>query len=229
MNQPNPYTSAVMQNNEVKPKRRRLALPSVSILVALMIILQAVAIVLTINPPYMQQANLTKQVIDEVAAKTKVNPFETPVMSVVADADNLKKANEIQGQVYANAQNGDYVLGYTDKMVIYRRPSGEIVYEGDSPGTILNKNQENLTNAVLGAATTRGLIGEGEQLTPQMSVVTDVELLQKQDPTFYKSAQKGDVIAIFPTKQLILLLRAGSTGDTQIIQSGEYQTNIKTI
>ncbi|MFQ5492570.1 MAG: hypothetical protein ACE5DX_00200 [Candidatus Dojkabacteria bacterium] len=188
-------------------------------------VLQLVTLYLVVNPPYLAQQNLTRQVIDEVSQMVEVNPFETPIVSVVADAESLRSANNIQGDVYANAQDGDYVLGFSDKMVIYRRETGEVVYEGESPGSILNKNQQNLRQSVINAAQTKGLIPEGEEVNPQMSVVTDPAVLRSQDASFYANVQEGDVIAVFPSKQLIVLVRANESG-TSVIQSGSYTTSI---
>ncbi|KXK26639.1 MAG: hypothetical protein TR69_WS6001000646 [candidate division WS6 bacterium OLB20] len=215
------------QHSAQAPKKMKGMLSSniVPPMLVVITVLLVINIFLTISPPYIQQRNLTQQVMEEVAEQVEVNPFETPVVSVVADAENLRSSNSIQAQVYANAQDGDYVLGYSDKMVIYRRSTGEIVYEGDSPGTILNRNQQALRDSVVKAAVSSGVIGSAENANPQLSVVTDPKQLQSQDAEFYKNAQSGDVIAIFPNNEVILLVRSAN-GQVTIIEQGEYNTSI---
>jgi len=224
---PNQQYNSELNNKKGKNRLNKLLIFIVPILVIVVIILQIIDIVLTANPPYLQNQTLTQQVMAEVTDKAEVNPLETPVVSVVANADELRQANSIQGQVYEKAQNGDFVLGYSDKMVIYRRDTGEIIYDGESPGTILNRNQQELQNAVIQSAVSAGVITNTDNLNPQLSVVTDPTVLQSQDPDFYKNAQVGDVIAIFPTQQVIMLVRSGSNGTT-VISAGEYNTVIST-
>lgn len=216
--------------NNVKPGKKMKGMFSSSVtppLLIVVIVLLVINIFLTISPPYIQQRNLTQQVMGEVAELVEVNPFETPIVSVVADAENLRSSNSIQAQVYANAQDGDYVLGYSDKMVIYRRGTGEIVYDGDSPGTILNRNQQSLRESIISAALSQGLITDANSANPQLSVVTDPALLQSQDADFYANAQSGDVIAIFPNNEIILLVRS-TAGQVSIIEQGTYNTAILT-
>ncbi|MBW7953243.1 hypothetical protein H3C67_00440 [Candidatus Dojkabacteria bacterium] len=215
------YGMNQQQRKGIKISAHTILVPSVLIIIILLVI----NIVLTINPPYLAQKNLTQQVTEEVAALVQVNPFENPVVSVVADAESLRKANSIQAEVYANANNGDYVLGFSDKMVIYRRETGEIIYQGESPGVLLNKNQQALRDSVVNAAVSAGLISQNTDANPQMSVVTDPTVLQKQDPEFYAKAKAGDIIAIFAEQQLILLVRT-SAGQATIVERGVYNTQI---
>ncbi len=216
-----------MEHNMPQPKIKKSILQkltNIKVLAFLIIVLQIVIIVLVINPLNLYNQALNNQIINEVSKLAIVAPTENPVIAVVSDAEKVREANAVQAVVYKDAKNGDYVLGYSSKLIIYRRPENKIIYDGDNPNTLLDKAQKTITSSVISKAKSAGLLDSNSEEQPQLSTVTDPALLLKQDPNFYQDAKKDDIIAIFPEKELIVLYR--QNGDS-IIKSGKYQTIIK--
>lgn len=188
------------------------------------IILQIVIIVLLLNPTTLIQKVNEWQVVSAVSGLTAVNTAETPVIATITDAQGLRDENAIQAEVYKDAQNGDYVLGYADKMIIYRKQENKIVYEGDSPTDLLTKNQEALITSIVTKAKEQGVISNDSEEDPELSVVTDIATLQAQNPSFYSSARNNDIIAVFSQTGVILLYN-NDTGS--IINHGTFTTQIQ--
>ena len=213
---------------EQKPRKEKRSilkmLTNIKTIAVMIVVLQVIIIVLIINPINLYNQALNNQIINEVSKLAIVDPTQTPVIAVVSDADKLRGANAVQGAVYKDAKNGDYVLGYTNKLIIYRRAEGKVIYDGDNPNTVLDKAQKTAVASIISKAKAAGLLESSSEEQPQLSTVTDPELLKKQDATFYKDAQKDDIIAVFPQKGLIVIYRQNVD---VIIKSGKYQTVIK--
>ncbi len=201
-------------------------LMSMKFLVVVILLIQLVilAFILPFSPLYiLQQQTVTNQVINEVSKLTPVNVNEQPQVAVVADAEVLRKANAVQAQVYKDAANGDYVLVYSDKMIIYRRNDNKIVYQGDSPATLADKSQKSIQDAIVAKAKSANLIAADSTETPQLSSVTDAAQVKAQDASFYANVANGDIIALFPSAKVVVLYRP-STGD--MVNSGTFNTTI---
>ncbi len=218
----------VMPPNQAKKGRKSFLkriwnTKSVLIIVA---ILQIIIIVLILNPVALVQQYQNQQIINEVAAKTAVNTAESPVIATITNADQLRSANAAQAQVYKDAQNGDYVLGYSDKMIIYRRGTGEVIYNGDNPNDLVTHTQEKLVSDIVDKAKKQNLISSDSTETPQISIITDVKSLQTANPDFYSIARNNDIVALFPQEQLIVLYNQETS---TIVNSGKYSTNISNL
>lgn len=204
-------------------------IPNVKVLIALILILQCVQIYFFVNPINLAQQLDAVKVINDVSKKVSVPPTEIPIVGVIGDGkvlpdiDTLKKANDVNAQVYANAQNGDYVLGYSSKMVIYRKNDDKVVYEGLSPNALVTNTQNGLVSDLTSAVKQAGLIASDSSQTPSVSVVTDVTVLKNQNREFYKDAEKDDLIGVFPDSNLIVIYRPSSK---RIVNSGKVQTTI---
>lgn len=193
-------------------------------LLIVIIVLQIIIIVLLfVNPIYLIQEYRNQQIIEQVAAKTDIDSSETPLVAEITDIASLKAANDIQAQVYKDAQNGDYVLGYTNKMIIFRPSTQAIIYEGDNPNDLLTKAQEKVIEDIIRVAKEQNLLPAESTETPQISIVTDTRALQQSNPEFYKVARNNDLIALFPAHQLIILYNQETSS---IINSGSYSTTI---
>ncbi len=193
-------------------------------LVVVLLIAQAISIYLIINPPYLASANESKKILNEIEKLTDINTFEDPVISRVKDIDKIKEANSLNAEVYKDAKNGDYLIGYTDKLIIYRRDDDKIVYEGDSPNTILNKQQQALAAKIVSKSKEMKLLDDDDQVdNAQLSIVTDEAKIKETDPAFYQNARKGDIIALFPTQKLVVLYNQES--DT-VVNYGNFTTVI---
>lgn len=187
-------------------------------------VLTLLAVIYIINPIGIYQNNTTGEIIKEVSQLTTTNPLETPLVNVIKDVQKIKELNAINAEVYKNATNGDYVVGYSDKMIIYRRQSGDIIYEGQTPAAILESTQQTIITGVTNKAKEAKLIEASSTEAPQVSIVTDAAKLKEENPSFYANAQTNDVIALFSSKKLIVLYRPSTS---TIINSGAYNTTIK--
>ncbi len=161
-------------------------------------------------------------VMGEVSRLTKLDTAKNPVIALVADADKLRADNAAQAIVYKDAMNGDYVVGFDDKLLIYRRGEGKIIYEGDNPTALLEKAQKTLVDNIKAKAKEKGLVSTDE--SPQLSVVTNPDQVLKNSGEFYRGASKDDVIAYFSTDQVIILYRPSTNA---IINSGKYSVNVR--
>lgn len=189
-----------------------------------------VLLIVIINPPLVfEQLNAIK-VINQVSELVSVPPSEVPIIARVGDGkllpdiEELKKANEVNAQVYKDAQNGDYAIGFSSKLVIYRQPENKVIYEGDSPQKILEDAQTAIINSVTAKTKEAGLIPADSSEVPQVAIVTDPAQLKATNSAFYANALKNDVVATFSTSGVVVLYRPSTN---EIINSGSYTTTIQ--
>lgn len=193
-------------------------------LLVLIAVLQIIMILLIINPVAIIQQLQNQQLINEVASKVEITSGETPVIATVTDPEELRNANGAQAQVYKDAQSGDYVLGYSDRLIIYRRASGTIIYDGVTPSGLVNQAQELIIEKITTKAKDRSLISQDSTEIPQISLITDIDTLKKTDPTFYATAKNNDIVGLFAQAQIIVLYNQESDS---IVNTGKYSTSIQ--
>jgi hypothetical protein len=198
------------------------------VILLLILILQGGIFYLILNPINLYNQLTTVQVINQAVKAVSVPPNELPQVGIIGDKKNLqdigdlKKGNAIDAEIYKDAQNGDYVLGYTSKLIIYRPTDKSIVYEGDTPQQKVAKVQQNLIAQVQKKALDNGLITK-DTAVPQASVVTDPEKV-KASNAFYKDVQQNDIVANFSNPDLIVIYRPS---EDKIVKSGQVSLNIK--
>ena len=194
----------------------------------LILLLQAGIFYLILNPINLYNQLTTVQVINEITKSIQIPPNELPQVGIIGDKknlqpiDDLKKGNAIDAEIYKDAKNGDYVLGYTSKLIVYRPSDKKVIYEGDTPQQKVAKSQQTLIALVSKKALDGKLITD-KTATPQASVVTDAEKV-KNSNEFYKDVQNNDVIANFSNPDLIIIYRPSSDS---IIRSGQVSLSIK--
>jgi|GEM_PF-6604253 len=201
-----------------------------SLVVLLMVILQIATLYFLINPINLINQLNTVQIVNRVSSKVSVPPSELPqVVARVGDgkslpsADDLRKENEIQAQVYKEVQNGDYVLLYSSKMIVYRESNDTVLYQGDTPTVILQKAQQTLMDKVIAVAKKDGIIDAKNEERPQLSTITDIAKLKQENTSFYTQGANNDVIALFPTTGKIVLYRPQTDS---IVKTGNFKLNI---
>ena len=194
----------------------------------LILLLQAGIFYLILNPINLYNQLTTVQVINEITKSIQIPPNELPQVGIIGDKknlqpiDDLKKGNAIDAEIYKDAKNGDYVLGYTSKLIVYRPSDKKVIYEGDTPQQKVAKSQQTLIALVSKKALDGKLITD-KTATPQASVVTDAEKV-KNSNEFYKDVQNNDVIANFSNPDLIVIYRPSSDS---IIRSGQVSLSIR--
>lgn len=186
------------------------------------VVLQFSFIVLSAKPEFIF-GNENKEVLGAVAGLTTVNNSEEPAIAQIADADALRAENPLHAEVYKNAQDGDYLLGYSDKMVIYRKSDNTIVYEGKSPRMILEETESTLANEIIQYAKSNGYLEQGSSESPQMNIVTDPDSLIQSAPKFYEGLKINDVVASFSNSKVLIIYRPESK---EFINAGKFDIQI---
>ena len=204
-------------------------IPDTRFFIIIILLLQCVQIYFFFNPLNLLQQLQVVDVINDVSKKVSIPPTEIPVVGVIGDnkvlpdIETLKKENDANAQVYKDAKNGDYVLGYSSKMVIYRKEEQRVIYEGLSPVSLVTNTQNSLVTALTNKTKEAGLIASDSNQVPSVSVVTDVASVKVQDQKFYADLQKDDLIGVFAQSNLIVIYRPSSQ---RIINSGKVNTTI---
>jgi len=194
-----------------------------------LLLIQLVILYLLVNP-----INLVNQLdavgtINKIGKKVSLPPNEIPVVARVgdkknlADVETLKKGNAIDAEIYKDAQDGDYVLGYNNSLVIYRRDGDKVVYNGDTAQQKLTKSQQSLVQLIIKKAQDKQLIPADYKTAPQVSVVTDPDAVKKIN-AFYADVQKDDLIAQFSSPDVVVVYRPASD---QIVKNGSFALQIK--
>lgn len=202
-----------------------LAKALVPLALLLILLLQGLIAYYVLNPYGIYQQLNSVQTINKVGKLVSVPPNEFPQVGVIGDGKNLakiddiKKGNAIDSQIYKDAADGDYVLGYSNKLVIYRPSSEKIVYEGQTPQQQLASSQKTLVDRVVAKAKETNAVPSTYNATPQVSVVQDPDQLKKTNE-FYSDAQKDDIVGIFSNPDLIMIYRPSTD---KVIKSGSFK------
>lgn len=214
-----------------KTKLKRLfeTVTSLRFLLGTIVVLQVITLLFAISPINLISGLNTVQVVNEVASVVSVPPGEVPVLAVIGDGnipdiEELKKQNDFNALVYANARNGDYILGYSNQMVIYRRPTRQIIYQGETPVKRYEAAAAQLSTEISDAAKAQGLLANTSEEKPDLVELEDVAAAQAKNATFYANAKKGDVVAVYNQAELILIYRRDGK---QIINTGKVNTSIQ--
>ena len=199
---------------------------SIRSLIVVVILLQVLTVSLVLKPTWINDlffGSQDAQIVGEVKSLTAITNTDTPVVAKVQDADALREENAIQAEIYKDTQNGDYVIGYSDRLIVYRRSEGKIIYDGDTPSEKLSKNNEIIADKISTKLQNEGILTAGEVETPQMTLVSEPAKFQEQDSNFYGSLQANDIIAVYNEARLIVIYRFDQD---QIINIGSFQTQI---
>jgi hypothetical protein len=191
-------------------------------LILIILVLSGSILYLILRPINAYNQLKTVRIINKATETVDVPPNELPQVGVIGDEKNLqsieklKAANAVDAEIYKDAENGDYVLGYTSKLIIYRPSTKEVVYEGETPQQKLAETQKTLISLVQKKAVEEGLI-KSDTAVPQASIVTEAEKV-KQSNEFYSDVENNDIIANFSNPDLIVIYRPSN--DT-IVKSGK--------
>jgi hypothetical protein len=200
-----------------------------SIFPMLSVLLSAIILYIIFNPVNVFNNFSTVQILNKVG-KAANTPAGLPTAIgkvgdgvVLAKADELRKGNPIDAVVYKDAKDGDYVLGYTGKTIIYRESDNTIVYNDKSAQVLLQDQQNAVVANVVAKAQEAGVIAKDNTSVPAVSVVTDPEAVKKINE-FYVDVQKDDLVAQFSKPDLVVVFRPGTQ---KIVKSGTFSLVIK--
>lgn len=205
-------------------------IPNMKVSMFLILVLQVILILLVLNPiNLLSQLNVVN-IVNEASKQASLPPTEVPVVGVIGDnkllpsVDEIKKQNDFAAQVYKDAQNGDYVLAYSSKMIIFRANEHKVIYEGDTPSATQTKLQQAATDAVVKEAKSKGLIAQDSTEVPGLSIVVDEDKVKASNASFYSTTQKDDIIATFAESKLIIVFRPATKS---IVTSGRFSTQVE--
>lgn len=197
------------------------------------LLIQGLFLYLLINPINVANQLSSVQKINKITTLTKTPlPInELPQIGVVGDKTTLgdiatiKATNQIDAEVYKDAADGDYVLGYSNagRLVIFRPSEEKVIYDGESSAKKLQASQQSLVSSVVKSVMAAKLVPADYNQTPQISIVTNPEDLKKGND-FYQVAVKDDLVATFSNPNLIVIYRPSTQ---QIVKSGQIQVSIK--
>lgn len=191
------------------------------------VLLIGVAVLVGIIYMSINTANSSNSIIADVRRVASISSSIVPIDVIQLDQnilETVRNANDIQKEVYKNAQSGDHVVVFDGRFIIYRQNGQQIVYDGPSPSQIAASNQNNLIDNIVKAAKAKGAITATNNEKPNVSVITDANLVKKEDPIFYDKAEIGDVVAIFQSTNVIALYR---TKTNEIYNFGRVTTTIR--
>lgn len=153
------------------------------------------------TPEQVKIAKENKALLEKVAKLTDINSDEQALILTIDDVEAVRKADPLNEQVYKDAQNGDRIIRFSDRMIIFNEGENKIVYEGKSP---VQMQQEQLT------ADLQSVLSEVSQLTtinpqarPQLLTVAKPEELKKQNPEVYKDVELGDRVLLYTDRVII--------------------------
>jgi hypothetical protein len=198
-----------------------------TILALFILLLQIIIIYFIIRPVNLYSQLNSVKTINQISKQLDLPPTELPQIGRIndkkslTDIDTLQKNNSIDAEIYKKAQNGDYVLGYTSRLIIYRPTDKTVIYDGDTPQQLLTKSQNQLISQVQKKALEDNLI-TSQTTAPQSSVVTEPDLVRKGND-FYKEVEKGDIVANFSNPDLLVIYRPSTD---KIIKHGKVSLTI---
>ncbi len=218
------------KNNSIKP-RKTFKVSKKSVLITLLVLIN---IGVFLGVIYLVYKNVTpvstndtlgnnSEIVDKVAKLITLDPTQTPQVGTINDVDTLKQNNVVLAQVYKDAQNGDYLLAYTDKYIIFRDSENKIIYNGDSPSKIISDTQKKVTDKIALLVKSAKILTVDDTEDPQLSPVTDDILQNAASSDFYKDVKKDDVIGLFSKNHIIVIYRPSSDN---LVSMGSYETVI---
>jgi hypothetical protein len=200
------------------------------VLMFLVLAMQGLLTYLLLNPINLANSFVGVQRQNKAIAGVSNAPITAPKsISVVGDnvilksADELRKGNAIEAEVYKEAKDGDVVLDYNTRVIIYRESENKVIYDGPSPYQKLTDANSTLINSIIKVIKEKGLIKDNPTQNPATAVVQNESEVKKTN-VFYKDVMNNDIIAQFNDSGVIVVYRP-STG--QLVSAGKIETIIK--
>lgn len=208
------YTGSKSKSNRASKFIKFIA--SIKTLAVIVIVFQVAILYFQIRPINVLNELNAVQVINKVSRLTTIPSDQLPTAigrvgdnTLLPDVDTLIKGNDIQAQVYKDAKDADYVIVYTDRMVIFRESENRVIYDGFTPAKILSNNQDELVKNLLAKVKEQGIISKDNDEAPQLRIITtELADLQRTNGDFYSQAKENDIIAMFAKENKIVLYRA---------------------
>lgn len=208
-------SSNVLETKKFSLRNILRRLSSVRVLAFLIIAFQLVILFVLVNPMNIINQLSFGEIVSKVSKLTAL-PSETPeAIGTVGDnillpsAELLRSGSNIDAEIYKNALDGDFVLLYSNKMIIFRESENRVIYEGDTPTEVMKNNQDKLVADLIEKVKAEGIIDQDNSEIPQLLLIkSKLEVLKSNNPNLYADAQENDIVAIFAEANKIVLYRS---------------------
>lgn len=181
-------------------------------LLAVLIVLQGIQVYYVMNPatqPVVQgitkeaqkQQKEHKELLEKVSKHTEVKENEQALIVSVDNVKKLQEANPLNAEIYKDAQDGDRVIGFQDRMIIYRESEDKIIYEGKSPAHVQQEQYMAELQAIIPEL--NKLISIDLQARPRLLTVVDPDKLKSENPKLYSNVIVGDKVLIYQDRVII--------------------------
>jgi hypothetical protein len=200
-----------------------------SILIVAVLIMQLLFLYFLLNPINLVNNLNSVNIVNEVVKTENLPINEFPQIGVIGDGkmlaniDDIKKANPIDANIYKDAQNGDYVLGYSNQLVIYRPSEKKVIYKGETPQRIQATQQDAILKNLIAIGVQNKLIPAEYAGVPQISSVTNADEVKKGGD-LYKDVQNQDLVVNYPGANVIMVYRPSTQ---QVVKVGQVAINVK--
>lgn len=159
-----------------------------------------------------------QRIINTISALNISPENENPIaVDIIGGGGNLPSIseilsnNEVNAEIYRDARNGDYVVGYKSKLIIYRQSEDRVIYDGPSPEAILDAERRNLISAIIRASKEDGVLPQASNEQPRLLLLDDVFLNAIGPVGIYEKARENDIVATFYGTQIVVLFRPSET------------------
>lgn len=142
-----------------------------------------------------------KKLLEKVSQLTAVGTDEQALILTLDNVEKVRKADPLNAEVYKDAHDGDRIIRFADRMIIYNEAENKIVYEGKTPVQLQQEKYLGELQQILGDVSL--LTTLDVQARPQLLTVTDPSILQKQNSVVYKDVQVGDKILAYTDRVII--------------------------
>jgi hypothetical protein len=224
----NQTTKTSVVNNPIVKKIKSIKINPSGVVLSLLVVGQIATLFFLLNPINLYNQYSIVQRVNKAIAGVKVAPASTPTaVGIIGDNVTLKpldeiKKNNIDAEVYKDAKDGDMVIGYNSRVVIFRESENKVVYDGESSSQKLTNAQNTLNQAIIKATKDAGLIKADPTVNPAVAIVENAIEFRKANEIF-NMAENGDVMATFNENNLVVLYRP-TLG--KIVGSGTIKTSI---
>lgn len=227
--QPQYYNHNIGKTNEpLKTNKRSLSkIFTMKFFIAMIFVMNIFIVGIILKNEFIaNSANLTKyqSIINKVSQYQVINPGTQVYVEELKNVDTLRSENTVQQEIYKDARNGDFaVLIPQDKLIIYRESEDKIIYNDLTPNAKAQVIQNEQVTVIRTAAINANLISADNTSIPDISLVQDAEAVKQQNPEFYRDVVAGDIIAFFPSENVIFIYRPNNQS---IVNSGQTSLQI---
>lgn len=162
---------------------------------------KAIPIVQGFTDEQLQEREGNTLLLKKLGALTTLDNGQEAFIFTVNDVDSLKKSSQFNAQVYKNSVNGDRVVGFPSRVIVYRESENKIIYDGASPAVLQESAYRKELEVLLPEVAKKVFVDPA--VLPQLLTVLDPDTVKKQNPLLYKDVIKGDKVLLYTDRVII--------------------------